>query len=104
MNKRKAVLKVAGVLIAASLVGCSSMGSMGSAMSLFDQLGGMSAVTKLASGMVSSSLSDPRLSGLLAGKSVDTTAATSKVSNQLCAMLGGGCQAPMTDDQLSSAA
>jgi len=27
-----------------------------------------------------------------------------KVSDQLCALLGGGCQAPLTDAQLSTAA
>jgi hypothetical protein len=34
----------------------------------------MSSFNKLASGMVNSSVNDPRLSGLTAGKSVDTTA------------------------------
>jgi hypothetical protein len=93
------------LLLVTSVAACSSMGSMGSsAVSTFDQLGGMSSVNKLASGFVNSSLKDPRLSGLTAGKTVDATAASAKVSDQLCAILGGGCKAPLTDAQLSSAA
>jgi hypothetical protein len=95
---------VAGSLLATSIAACSSMGSMGSAVSAFDQLGGMSSVNKLASGFVNSSLKDPRLSSLTAGKTVDATAASAKASDQLCAILGGGCKAPLTDEQLSSAA
>jgi hypothetical protein len=88
----------------AALCGCSSMGSTVSAVSAFEKLGGSSNLTSIASGFVNSSLKDPRLSGLTAGKTIDATAATGKVSNQLCAMLGGGCQAPLTDSQLSAAA
>jgi hypothetical protein len=95
---------VAGALLAAGLAACSSTGSMGTAVSAFDQLGGMSSVNKLASGLVNSSLKDPRLSGLTAGRTVDAAASTTKVSDQLCAMLGGGCKAPLNNDQLSAAA
>jgi hypothetical protein len=77
---------------------------MSSAASAFDQLGGMSSVNKLASGMVNSSLKDPRLSGLTAGRSIDAAASSAKVSDQLCAILGGGCKAPLSNDQLSAAA
>lgn len=98
------ICKAALAAAAVSLVGCSSMGSMGSAASAFDQLGGMGNVTKLAGGFVNSSMKDPRLSGLLAGKSVDATASSAKVSDQLCSMLGGGCKAPLNDDQLKTAA
>lgn len=94
----------AGMLLATSLAACSSMGSMSSAVSAFDQLGGMSSVNKLASGLVNSSLKDPRLSGLTAGRSVDAAASSAKVSDQLCAILGGGCKAPLSNDQLSAAA
>lgn len=31
-------------------------------------------------------------------------ASSAKVSDQLCAILGGGCKAPLSDEQLSSAA
>lgn len=92
------------ILFAVNVASCSSMGSMGSAVSAFDQLGGMSTVNRLASGFVNSSLKDPRLSGLTAGKTVDAAASSAKVSDQLCAILGGGCKAPLTDAQLSSAA
>jgi hypothetical protein len=91
-------------LIAAFMAACSSMPSMSTAVSTFDQLGGMSTVNKLADGFVNSSLKDPRLSGLTAGRTVDAAAASTKVSDQLCAVLGGGCKAPFTDAQLSSAA
>lgn len=91
-------------LVAAFVSACSSMPSMSTAVSAFDQLGGMSSVNKLASGFVNSSLKDPRLSGLTAGRAVDSAAASTKVSDQLCAILGGGCKAPFSDAQLSSAA
>jgi truncated hemoglobin YjbI len=96
--------KGAAAVVVASLVGCSSMGSMSTAASAFDQLGGMNNVKQLADGFVNTSMKDPRLSGLLAGKTVDSTASSAKVSDQLCSMLGGGCKAPLNDDQLKSAA
>jgi hypothetical protein len=104
MNQWGPIRTVAGILFATTLVACSTTGSMSSAVSAFDQLGGMSSVNKLASGLVSSSLKDPRLSGLTAGKNIDATASTAKVSDQLCAILGGGCKAPLSNDQLSAAA
>jgi hypothetical protein len=94
---------VAGVFVAAlGLSSCSGMGEAKSAVSLFEQLGGSQSVTKMASGLLSSSAKDPRLSGLLSH--VDTPAATQKVSDQMCSTLGGGCAAPFTDSQLSTAA
>jgi truncated hemoglobin YjbI len=104
MNQLTLGRTAAVILFAAGIAACSSMPSMGSAASAFDQLGGMSSVNKLASGFVNSSLKDPRLSGLTAGKSVDAAASSAKVSDQLCAILGGGCKAPLTDEQLASAA
>ena len=95
---------VTAVLLALGLAACSSTTSMSSAVSAFDQLGGMSSVNKLASGLVNSSLKDPRLSGLTAGRNIDATASSAKVSDQLCAILGGGCKAPLSNDQLSAAA
>jgi truncated hemoglobin YjbI len=77
---------------------------MGTAMSVFEQLGGMNTVNQLANGFVNSSLKDPRLTALTAGRAVDVGAASTKVSDQLCSILGGGCKAPFTDAQLSSAA
>jgi truncated hemoglobin YjbI len=102
--KRHVIVSCEIGLVMAVLCGCSSMGSTASAVSAFEKLGGTSNVSSLASGFVTSSLKDPRLAGLTAGKTIDQTAATGKVSNQLCAMLGGGCKAPLTDSQLSAAA
>lgn len=98
------VRTVAGVVLAAGLAACSSTASMGTAVSAFEQLGGMSSVNKLAGGLVNSSLKDPRLSGLTAGRTVDAATSTAKVSDQLCSILGGGCKAPLSNDQLSAAA
>jgi len=99
-------LTAAVALFATSMAACSSMGSMssmGAATSAFEQMGGMSSVSKLADGLVSSSMKDPRLSALTAGKT-PSAATTTKVSDQLCSMLGGGCKAPLSSDQLSAAA
>jgi hypothetical protein len=91
-------------LVVAGVLGCSSMGSASKALSLYQQLGGSSSTSNIASSFVGSSLKDPRLSSLTAGKTIDPTAASSKVSDQLCSMLGGGCKAPMTDAQIASGA
>lgn len=61
-------------------------------------------ISHLASGFVGSALKDPRLAGLSAGKSVDAAATSGKVTNQLCAMLGGGCKAPLSEQQVAQAA
>jgi hypothetical protein len=70
--------------------------------SLFQMAGGMDTVTKLASGLLKSSATDPRLAGLL-GK-VDTGAVAPKLADQMCSMLGGGCKAPLTDQQIAAGA
>jgi len=88
--------------VVAGIAACSSMGS--TAASAYHMLGGAKGVESLASNFLSSSLKDPSLSGLTKGKTIDTAAATDKVSNQLCSELGGGCKAPFTDSQISSAA
>ncbi len=80
--------------------GCSSMGS--SAMNMVDQLGGMGQVSKLASSTISSLASNPSTAGLV-GK-LGNPATISKMADQLCAMLGGGCKAPFTNEQIASAA
>lgn len=69
---------------------------------VFEMLGGMDTVSKLASGLLKSTASDPRLAGLL-GK-VNASAATPKLADQICAMLGGGCKAPLTDQQITAGA
>jgi hypothetical protein len=102
MNRRifSRIARVA--VLAVGLAGCGGMNSVGSASSLYQQLGGMDAVSKLAGNMVNSSMKDPRLSGLL-GK-VNPSAATPKVADQMCAALGGGCKAPFADQQVAAAA
>ncbi len=70
--------------------------------SVFQMRGGMDTVSKLASTLMKSSASDPRLAGLM-GK-VNASAVTPKLANQFCAMLGGGCKAPLTDQQITAGA
>jgi hypothetical protein len=62
----------------------------------------MDSISKLAGNMVTSSMKDPRLAGLL-GK-VNPTAATPKVADKICSALGGGCKAPFTDQQVAAGA
>jgi hypothetical protein len=102
MNRRT-FGRLAGIaVLAVGLNGCAGTGSMGSAASLYQQLGGMDSMSKLAGNMMTSSMKDPRLAGLL-GK-VNPTAASPKVADQMCAALGGGCKAPFTDQQVAAAA
>jgi len=68
--------------------------------SLFQQLGGADMVSKLSSSFLQKAVKDPRLSGLL-GK-VNPGDLSPKVSQQMCAMLGGDCKAPLTDQQIAA--
>ena len=70
--------------------------------SLFQMMGGMETVKKLASGLLQASKNDPRLAGVM-GK-MNVGAASPKLANQMCSMLGGGCKAPLTDKQISAGA
>src|SRR5215831_5358660 len=77
--------------------------SMGQAMgSLFQMMGGMDTVGKLSGTLLKSAASDPRLAGVL-GK-VDASAVAPKLADQMCSMLGGGCKAPLTDQQVAAGA
>ena len=69
---------------------------------LFQSIGGMDAVTKLASGLLQSSASDPRLAGVI-GK-LDAGSISPKLADQMCSMLGGGCKAPLTNQQIATGA
>ena len=101
--KRTVLVTVAGLsAMVLAFSGCGSGMSMGTATSLYEQLGGKEVVSKLANNLVSSSMKDPRLSGLLGN--VNPTTASTKMSDQLCSALGGGCQAPYSDQQVASAA
>lgn len=77
--------------------------SMGQAIgNLFQMMGGTETIGKLAGSLLQSSVKDPRLAGLL-GKA-DVNAITPKLADQMCSMLGGGCKAPLTDDQIATGA
>jgi hypothetical protein len=103
MNRRTLVRAAGAAVLAVGLGACSSMSSMTSAApSLYQQLGGTQAVTKMGGDLLSSAMKDPRLSGLL-GK-VNPSTANVKVADQLCAALGGGCKPAFTDEQVAAAA
>lgn len=70
--------------------------------SLFQMMDGMDTVSKLASGLLQSAASDPRLAGVL-GK-MNVGAVSPKLADQMCSMLGGGCKAPLTDKQVAAGA
>ena len=70
--------------------------------SLFQMMGGMDTVSKLSGSLLKSSASDPRLAGLL-GKA-NISAASPKLTDQMCSMLGGGCKAPLTEEQIAAGA
>jgi hemoglobin len=97
----KALKILLSVGVVALLSACSSMSSV-NPTSLYSQLGGKEAISKLSGNLLSGATSDPRLTSLL-GK-VDVGAATPKLNDQLCAALGGGCKAAFSPDQISAAA
>jgi len=93
---------VTRALIALALVvglgGCSSMGS---ATSLFDQLGGMNGVRSLSDSFVGNVASDSRTKSMLSGANMDSL--KTKMSDQFCALMGGSCKAPLTESQITDA-
>jgi hypothetical protein len=100
MKPRVLVGSFASLILSVGLLVGESNGQM--LGNLFQMMGGMDAVKKLAGTFLQSSASDPRLAGVL-GK-VDTNAATPKLADQMCSMLGGGCKAPLSDQQISAGA
>jgi hypothetical protein len=62
----------------------------------------MDTVSKLAGGLLESSASDPRLAGLMS--KVDAGSISPKLADQMCSMLGGGCKAPLTNQQIATGA
>jgi truncated hemoglobin YjbI len=101
MKKSIVAALVAVSALTWGLAGCSSMNAAPT-QSLYQQLGGMDSINKLASSMISSSAKDPRLSSMFAN--VDTGRASTALASQLCASLGGACQAPYSDRNVASAA
>jgi hypothetical protein len=85
------------------LVGCGTVGDTGrSTASLFDQMGGIGQIRALSDSFVNNVAKDNRTSGLVAN--ADQAALKSKMSNQVCAMTGGTCTAPLTEAQIADAA
>jgi hypothetical protein len=69
---------------------------------LFQMMGGMDTVSKLAKELLQTSANDPRLASAM-GK-LDVSAAAPKLADQMCSMLGGGCKAPLTEQQIAAGA
>ena len=96
-------LQVLGKWLALAIIGVGLSVGQGMAQtigSLFQMMGGMDTVTKLSSNLLQSAAKDPRLAGTL-GK-IDTSAVAPKLADQMCSMLGGGCKAPLTDQQVAA--
>ena len=85
-------------LLAVTINGCAST----SALNMMDALGGTQGVTKLAGNFLQSAASNGSLGSLLKGK--DLSSITPIVSDQLCSLMGGGCKAPLTSDQIAAGA
>jgi hypothetical protein len=89
--------------LAITMFGIVLGGSQGNAQtigSLFQMMGGMDTVTKLASGLLQASANDPRLAGVM--RKMNVGAVSPKLANQMCSLLGGGCKAPLTDQQMAA--
>src|SRR5215470_18000410 len=94
---------IAGCLVALTLVvGAGGCASLGGTSGLLDQLGGSSTLKALTDAFVNNAASDPRSSKLLSGANLGTL--KTKVSDQFCSALGGGCQPPLTSAQITEAA
>ena len=98
-------LRVLGRWLAITMFSIALGVSQGNAQtigSLFQMMGGMETVSKLASGLLQSSAKDPRLAGVM-GK-MNVGAVSPKLANQMCSVLGGGCKVPLTDQQMAAGA
>jgi hypothetical protein len=86
------------------VLGCSGSGGMATAAAqgLMSEMGGMGSMSKLAGSFLQTSAADSRLSGLM--NADDADAMQPKLSNQFCSMLGGGCAAPLSEDQIAKGA
>ena len=94
--------KIAVCIVVLGLaLGAAGCGSMQSSAGLIDQLGGSAQVKALSDAFVNNAASDPRSSKLLSGANLG--ALKTKVSDQFCATVGGGCTAPLTSAQITEA-
>ena len=99
MNLR--ILRWMAIAMFSAVAGVSQSSAQGIG-NLFQMMGGMETVSKLASGLLQASAKDPRLAGVM-GK-MNAGAASPKLTDQMCSMLGGGCKAPLTDRQVTAGA
>jgi hypothetical protein len=88
------------VVLVTGLNGCAAVSGLNTAMSIYDMLGGSSVLSGLANNILTSSMSDPRLSGMLS--TINPNTATPQITNQLCSILGGSCIAPFTQQQVAA--
>ena len=95
------VLRWMAIAMFSAVVGVSQSSAQGIG-NLFQMMGGMETVSKLASGLLQASAKDPRLAGVMGKMNVGAT--SPKLSDQMCSMLGGGCKAPLTDRQVTAGA
>ena len=99
MTFRPIVVCVVALALAVGAAGCSSMQA---GAGLLDQLGGNAQLKALSDAFVNNAASDPRTSKLFSGANLGTV--KTKVSDQFCATVGGGCTAPLTSAQITEAA
>jgi hypothetical protein len=91
---------LASAIIGFALAAGSVLGQGFSLGNVFQMMGGMDTVKKLSGNFLESAVKDPRLAGVM-GK-LDPGAASPKLADQMCAMLGGKCKAPLTDQQIAA--
>ncbi len=90
------------VVLVTGLNGCAAIATLNTAMSIYDMLGGSSVLSGLVNNLLTSSMSDPRLSIMLS--TINPGTATPQITNQLCSILGGSCIAPFTQQQVAAGA
>jgi hypothetical protein len=90
------------VVLVTGLNGCAAVSGLNAAMSIYDMLGGSTILNGLVNNLLTSSMSDPRLSSMLS--TINPGTATPQITNQLCSLLGGNCIAPFTEQQVVAGA
>jgi hypothetical protein len=109
---RRSILSLA-LALGLACSGSTGMPAVGAGLTdvvsqgLMAQMGGMDSMSSLAHDFLKTSAEDGRLSGLLGDTLSDSgsrDALQSGLSNQLCSMLGGGCAASLTEEQIAAGA
>jgi hemoglobin len=75
---------------------------LSSLKSLYSAVGGDKAVAQISNDMLVTAASDSRLKPLLGN--TDVKALAPKVTEQICAILGGDCKAPLSSQQIADGA